>query len=187
MSRISIATIVSATLLAVGTACWIYADEPPRKWPKPTPPPPPSPIYHDVREKVPTEAEITRDLEEHSARLEYEIDQALDGKDEQRIADVFVFLLPELLQQEPERVVAMVARRAPGAPRDRWREEVTRQWVSLDQAAAVRWIKSLEGDERRDSSKLAVATLKPIDPALAQALGRDLLGEAEIPDLLTSR
>jgi hypothetical protein len=187
MSRNSIVSIVSATLLAVGTACWLYADEPPRKWPKPTPPPPPSPIYHDVKEKVPTEAEITRDIEEHSARLEYEIDQALDGKDEQRRADVFVFLLPELLQQEPERVVAMVARREPGPARDRLRDEVTRQWVSLDQVAATRWIKSLEGEERRDSSKLAVATLKPIDPELAKALGRELLGDAEAPERLTSR
>jgi hypothetical protein len=187
MSRTSIVSIVSATLLAVGAACWIYADEPPRKWPKPTPPPPPSPIYHDVKEKVPTEAEITRDLEEHSSRLEYEIDRALDGDDEQRREEVFVFLLPELLQQEPERVVAMVARREPGPARDRLREEVTRQWVSLDQQAATRWIKSLEGRERADSSKLAVATLKPIDPALAEALSRDLLGAAGIPDRLTSR
>jgi hypothetical protein len=187
MSRTSIASIVSATLLAVGTACWIYADEPPRKWPKPTPPPPPSPIYHDVKEKVPTEAEIDRDIEEHMSRIEYEIDQALDGEDGQRIEDVFVFLLPELLQQEPERVVAMVARRDAGPARDRLREAVTRQWVSLDQQAAVRWIKSLEGEERLESSKLAVATLKPIDPALARALDRDLLGEAELPERLTSR
>ncbi len=186
MSRTSIVSIVSATLLAAGAACWLYADEPPRKWPKPTPPPPPSPIYYETNEKVPTEAEIARDAEEHGARLEYEIDQALDGKSEQRREEVFVFLLPELLQTEPERVVAMVARREAGKARDRLRREVTRQWVVLDQEAAARWIKTLDGDDRRDSTRLAGATIKPIDPGPALGLGKEL-GVEEIRERLTSR
>jgi hypothetical protein len=186
MSRTSIVSIVSATLLAIGTAGWLYADGPPRKWPKPTPPPPPSPIYLESNEKVPTEQEIARDIEEHGARLEYEIDQALDGRSEQRREEVFVFLLPELLQTEPERVVAMLARRDAGKARDRLRQEVTRQWVVLDQEAAARWIKTLDGEERRDSTRLAVATIQPIDPGQAQGLGREL-GYDEKREHLTSR
>ena len=46
MKPTSIATLVIATLFAIGTACWIGAREPPTRkpYPKATPPPPASPI-----------------------------------------------------------------------------------------------------------------------------------------------
>ena len=67
MSRISIISIVAVTLLAAGTAYWLNASEGersraerPRTWPKPTEPPPASPNYTDVKESVPSEADIER-------------------------------------------------------------------------------------------------------------------------------
>jgi hypothetical protein len=177
MSRTSIVSIVSATLLAIGTAYWLNASEPRRKWPKATPPPPPSPIYHEVKEPVPTEQDIARQAEEHTARLQSEIERALDGRDEDRIQAVFVFLLPELIQLEPHRVVAMVAAREPGKVRDRLRTEVARQWVLKDQRAATEWIKSLEERERRAAAKVAVTELQPIDPLQATLFAKEFAAD----------
>jgi hypothetical protein len=173
MSRISILTKLSATVLAAGTACWLQASEP-RRWPKPTPPPPPSPIYHDVDEPMPTPEDIARVAEQHTARLQREIEQALAGQDRDRIEAVLVFLLPELLQVEPQRVVSMVAGLAPGRARDRLRDAVARQWVVMDQRAATEWIRTLEGDDRRASARQALMTLRPIDPVQATLLVKEL-------------
>jgi hypothetical protein len=174
MSRTSILSIVSVTLIAIGSAYWINAREARRPWPKPTPPPPPSPIYHESNERVQTEAEIERDAAEHTARLQWEIEQALAGKEADRREAVFVFILPELLQVEPERVIAMVASQAPGEARERLRTEVARQWVVRDLPAAARWMKTLEDRERRASAKAAISTLMPIDPSLASVLAKEL-------------
>jgi hypothetical protein len=173
MSRISRFAMVSATVLAAGAACWLQASEP-RRWPKPTPPPPPSPIYQDVDEPMPTPEEIARVAEQHTARLQREIEQALAGQDRDRVEAVFVFLLPELLQMEPQRVVGMVAALAPGRARDRLRDAVARQWVVMDPRAATEWIKTLEGDDRRASARQALTTLRPIDPARATVLVKEL-------------
>lgn len=173
MSRISILTIVSATVIAAGAAYWLQAAEP-RKWPKATPPPPPSPIYQDVKEPMPTAEEIERAAAEHTARLQQEIEQALAGEDDDRIEAVFVFLLPELLQVEPDRVVSLVASLEPGEARNRLRDAVARQWVVMDQRAATDWIKSLDDDDRRASARQALTTLRPIDPGQATLLVKEL-------------
>lgn len=173
MRRTPILTIVFATLLAAGAASWLDASER-RRWPKPTPPPPPSPIYEEVAEPMPTPEEIERAAAEHNARLQFEIEQALAGEDEDRVEAVFVFLLPELLQVEPDRVVNMFAKMKPGESRARLRDAVARQWVVMDQRALTEWIRSLDGDDRRASARQALTTLRPIDPAAATILVREL-------------
>ena len=83
---------------------------------------------------------------------------------------VFTFLLPELVQVDPPRVIAMVARQRPGEARDTLRTEVTRQWIARDPDAAVRWMKTLPEDERRASAATAVESIIAHSPAEAAAL-----------------
>jgi hypothetical protein len=68
----------------------------------------------------------------------------------------------------------MVAALAPGRARDRLRDAVARQWVVMDPRAATEWIKTLEGDDRRASARQALTTLRPIDPARATVLVKEL-------------
>lgn len=171
MRPISIASLVLIALLGVGVAFWIDAGEKPRRqWPKPLPPPPPSPIYTPSREPVQTEAEIEQQARDHNARLETEIERALISKNAQRRETVFTFLLPELLQVEPQRVVAMVSRQGPGEARSTLISEVARQWFSMDPVEAARWMKTLPEEERRASAAAAVEWIYPQSPAEATAL-----------------
>ena len=171
MRPISIASLVLIALLGVGVAFWIDAGEKPRRqWPKPLPPPPPSPIYTPSREPVQTEAEIEQQARDHNARLETEIERALISKNAQRRETVFTFLLPELLQVEPQRVVAMVSRQGPGEARSTLISEVARQWFSMDPVEAARWMKTLPEEERRASTAAAVEWIYPQSPAEATAL-----------------
>jgi hypothetical protein len=180
--------LVSAALVAAGTTTWLHAAEG-RRWPKATPPPPPSPIYQEVAEPMPTPEEIERAAAEHTARLQFEIEQALAGDDDDRVEAVFVFLLPELLQVEPARVVNMLAKMKPGESRSRLRDAIARQWVVMDQRATTEWIRSLGEDDRRASARQALTILRPIDPAAATLLVRELAVEGldESLERLTSR
>lgn len=188
MSRTSIFSIVSATLVAIGTAYWINARETKRPWPKPTPPPPPSDVYVESKEPVPTEEDIAQAAAQHAARAEAEIEQALHGTDEIRLQGALVFLLPELLQEEPKRVVELVARQQPGRQRELLRTEVTRQWVMKDLPAAAQWMRTLEGRERLDSVKVAIHLLQPIDPAQVTLLMKELsLGDIDVEGLVSAR
>ncbi|HYJ41440.1 MAG TPA: hypothetical protein VEW08_11660 [Steroidobacteraceae bacterium] len=171
MRQISIVSLILVTLLGVGAAYWIDAAEKPRRhWPKPTPPPPPSPIYTTSREHVQSQEEIAQQARDHNGLLELEIESALMGKDAQRREGAFTFLLPELVQVDPPRVVAMVARQPPGEARDTLRTEVTRQWMARDPDAAVRWMKTLPEGERRESAAIAVESIIGHSPIKAAAL-----------------
>src|SRR5687767_7152308 len=171
MRQISIVSLLLVTLLGVGAAFWIDAAEKPRRhWPKPTPPPPPSPIYTPSREHAPSEDEIAQQAREHNGRLEAEIEGALMARDSQRREAAFVFILPELVQVDPSRVVAMVARQGPGKDRDTLRTEVTRAWFARDPEAAVRWMKTLPENERRASAAIAVESILGHSPTEAAAL-----------------
>lgn len=189
MRPISIFTLVFVTLAGVGAACWIDAGEKPRRhWPKPTPPPPPSPIYTPSTEHAWTEEEIAQQARGHNARLEMEIERALANRDVRRREAVFTFLLPELLQVDPMRVVEMVARQRPGEARDTLLFEVTRQWIARDPEAAVRWMKTLPEGERRTSANTAVESIRPESPAEATALANELgIASVELPGLKASR
>lgn len=163
MKPIVIVILIAATLLGVGAAFWLGARDERRPWPKPPPPPPPSPIYTPSTERAPSAEEIARQLRDHNQRVELEIERALVAADPRKREAAFTFLLPELIQVEPERVVALVARQEPGETRDTLRTEVTRQWMSRDAPAAIAWMKTLNDEERHASAVTAVAAVAAHD------------------------
>lgn len=163
-----IAVTAFALFAAIGTAWRLDAREARKPYPKAIPPPPASQDFTDVREPPPDEAQIEAREREHYADHERRIESALKSRDPDEREAVFTFLLPELLQQEPERVVAMVARQIGGETRDTLRDEVARQWVDRDRDATIAWMKSLDDQrERRHAAKVAVEYLAPISPEQA--------------------
>lgn len=153
---------------AMGAAYRLDAREPRKPYPRAAPPPPPSPVFTPAREPAPSAEDIERLALQHNAALALQIESALYARDPHRRETAFTFLLPELLQLEPERATDMVARQDPGEARDALRDEVARQWISRDRDAAIRWIKSFEHEpERRASSQIAVQTLAAVAPAQA--------------------
>ena len=176
----SLATaLLATTLLLVSTACSPEdaARHPeqgtykrPKIWPKPTDPEPASPIYHDLDEKVPTEEEIARDIADHNAQLEAAVEGVLKDGDMLSRETVFVYVLPELLQVEPRRLVDLHARLAPGEARETLRTEIAQLWAATDPAAAARWMKSLGDPERRAAAVTAVTRIAAWDPKTATAL-----------------
>lgn len=102
-----------------------------------------------------------------SRQLALELERALAASDPQLRETAFNVLLPELLQADPARVVGMVARQEPGEVRDALRDEVTRQWITLNRDGAIEWIGTLDQAERRSSAAIAMRTLAAKDPAQA--------------------
>ncbi len=198
MSRASIISLVAVTLCAAGTAYWLKASERqavppssavrPKVWPKPTEPPPASPDYHELEERVPSEEDIEREAGEHNAVLERHIERALLGNDAQEREAAFVYLLPELLQVDPDRVVGLMSRLKPGEARDTLRTEVAQLWVHQDPAAAMRWMKSLDEPERRGAAIVAVTALAPYEPVQANTIARefDVRSEETVRRLLSA-
>jgi hypothetical protein len=152
----------------IGAAAWLAADESQRPSPGPAVAPP---IYTAPRRA----ADPGEKSDDHNQLLALEIERALVAADTQQRETAFNFLLPELLHAEPGRVVAMVAAQQPGEARDALRSEVARLWIVADPAAAVAWIKSLEGGERHAAADTAVAAIAarsaPEAVALADEFG----------------
>jgi hypothetical protein len=161
-----IAVTVVALFAAVGTAYRLDAREPKKPYPKATPPPPPSPVFTESKEVAWTEEQIAAQARDHNAQLQQAIERALTAGPQQREA-VFTFLVPELLQFEPQRLVDLLARQQ-GEPRDALRDELARQWITRDRDAAIGWMRSLEDEaERAQAAKAAVDSLAPIAPEQA--------------------
>jgi hypothetical protein len=169
MKPVPLFAIFSVTVLALGAAYLLNAREPKRYWPKPTPPPPASNVYHDVKEAMPSEADIADEARKHPARLEEAIEDAITSADAEWREAAFVFLLPELLQVEPQRVVDLLARQKPGPARDLLRTEMAQYWIGSDAVAAVAWMKSLDEQDQRASALTAMTTIAPVSPL--QAVG----------------
>ncbi|MES1263358.1 MAG: hypothetical protein ABUL69_03305 [Peristeroidobacter soli] len=176
MKRISLITLIVAALVGVGTAVWLNADEPRKTpyWPKPTPPPPASQVFETSRERAPTAEEIAEAASSHDQQLELTIERALAARDPQQRETAFTFLLPELLQVAPKRVVATVKRQEPGEARDLLLDEVARLWIQTDVPTAIDWINSLEGGERMSAANKAVSVIAARDPAGAIELADKL-------------
>jgi hypothetical protein len=182
-----ITSLLAVTLITLSTACSPEEGyKRPKVWPKPTEPPPASPIYHDVDEKMPSEEEIERAAGEYYSILETELERALMGNDLVRRETVFVHILPELLQVEPDRVIALHARLKPGEPRETLGTEIAQLWASSDAPAAARWMRTLEEDERRSAAMAAVTTLAPWEPRAALQIADefDLEKEKTLRELL---
>jgi hypothetical protein len=104
------------------------------------------------------------------AQLVAEIERVLVAADSRQRETAFNSLLPQLLQDQPGSVVAMVARQPPGEARDALREEVTRHWIGLDRDTAIEWIDTLPEAEKKASALTAMRTLGASSPALAVAV-----------------
>lgn len=166
--------MLAATLAGVGIAFWLSANEARKPWPKPTPPPPASPVFKTSKEPAITPEEIDQAARSHNERLALTLERSLMGKDAEQREMAFTFLLPELLQVEPERVVAMLAKQAPGPASDQLREEVARVWIQADTRGAVAWLKSLSAAERKLAANAAVAVIAERDPTGAIELAAEL-------------
>jgi hypothetical protein len=174
MNRTSIITLVAVTLAGIGTVLWLHATEPRKPWPKPTPPPPASTVFVPSKEHSSSVEEIEREALSHYQQLELAIERSLVAKDPQQRETAFTFLLPELLQVEPKRIVAMVVRQEPGDVRDLLRDEVARVWIQADERAAVDWIKTLDDAERSSAATAAVAVIASRNPGGAIELADEL-------------
>jgi hypothetical protein len=161
MKPTSIITLVATTLAGVGMAFWLSANEARKPWPKPTPPPPASPVFLPSKEHAPSVEEIELAASSHNQQLELAIERSLVAKDPQQRETAFTFLLPELLQVEPKRVVAMVAKQEPGDVRNLLRDEVARVWIQADKRAAIDWMKSLDETERRSAANTVACSNRP--------------------------
>jgi hypothetical protein len=181
MRRPSFTTFAAVTTLALaaafGGAYTLHADEAPAKrrpWPKPTPPPPPSPIYIASQEAVPDAAEIAAEAQTHNRRTALDLERALHAGEMHGREAAFTFLMPELIQLEPQLLVDMVAAQKPGEARDTLRTELARQWVVRDPDAAVAWMKTLRDDERHASAAAAVRAIGPAWPERTLAIADEL-------------
>jgi len=174
MKPTSIITLVATTLAGVGMAFWLGANEARKPWPKPTPPPPASAVFLPSKEQAPSVEEIELAASSHNQQLELAIERSLVAKDPQQRETAFTFLLPELLQVEPKRVVALMAKLAPGEVRNLLRDGVARVWIQTNERAATDWMKSLDEAERSSAAKAAVATIASRDPTGAIELADEL-------------
>ncbi|HTU67916.1 MAG TPA: hypothetical protein VMF52_18350 [Steroidobacteraceae bacterium] len=167
----TIPAIAAVTLVAlaatIGSAYYLRADEKRKPWPKPTPPPPASTIYEESKEAVPTAEEIAAEAATHNRGLALQIERAALGRDAHARETAFTFLLPELLQFEPQLLVDMVKEQPPGEVRDTLRTEVAQQWISRDRDAAIDWMKSLDDGERRAAASAAIHAIASAAPEQA--------------------
>jgi hypothetical protein len=130
----------------------------------------PAPIRSPMEQSAPSVNESASEAPERSRQLAIAIERALVSRDFQYRETAFNVVLPELLREEPDRVIAMVAGQEPGEARDALRDEVARQWITKDRDAAIEWLKSLEQAERTASATIAMRTLAAINPAQAIAV-----------------
>ena len=168
----STSAILIATVLIAGTTCAVYLSGARET---PTQDPASSPALVVARSTDTAAIELPERSAELSgadhARIQQialGIERALVARDPQQRETAFAFLLPELIELRPERVIAMVARQEPGETRDLLRDEVVRQWIVRDRDAAIAWMGSLENEaEREASAVLAMRTLAATSPAEA--------------------
>jgi hypothetical protein len=134
-----------------------------------------------VDEWIPSEEDIEREARDHNALLTVEVEKALGTADIVRRETVFVHIVPELLQVEPQRLIDLHARLEPGRQREMLCAEIAGQWTNSDPAAAARWMKSLEGGERRHAAVAAVTSVAFHDPRAALAMADELGVQHEEP------
>jgi hypothetical protein len=129
-----------------------------------------APSHSPTMQSAPSANEIVSSALERNRQLAIEIERALVSRDSQHRETAFNFILPELLREDPDRVIAVVARQEPGEERDALRDEVARQWITKDRDAAIEWMNSLEQADRMASATIATRTLAAINPAQAIAV-----------------
>ena len=111
-----------------------------------------------------------RDTRELREQLLPGIERALVSSDSRQRETAFNESLPKLLDEEPARVIDLVARQD-GETRTTLRDEVVRIWIRKDRDAALVWMGSFENEwERKASATIAIRTLAAIEPAQAIAV-----------------
>jgi hypothetical protein len=141
----------------------------------------PSPVHINwsTMQSAPSVNETASTAQERNRQLATAIERALVSREPHHRETAFNFVLPELLREEPDRVIAIVARQEPGEQRDALRDEVARHWITQNPDAAIEWMNSLEQADRTASATIATRTLAAINPAHAIAvadefgIGRD--------------
>ena len=129
-----------------------------------------APVHSPMPENASAANEIISSEPDRNRQLGMAIERALVSRDPQHRETAFNVVLPELLREEPDRVIAMVARQEPGEARDALRDEVSRQWITKDRDAAIEWMNSLDQTERTASATIATRTLAATNPAQAIAV-----------------
>ena len=130
----------------------------------------PARIHSPMIQSALSAHEIASTAQERNRQLAIAIERALVSRDSQHRETAFNFILPGLLREEPDRVIAIVARQEPGEARDALRDEVARQWITTNRDAAIEWMNSLEQADRTASATIATRTLAAIDPVQAIAV-----------------
>jgi len=162
-----ILTTAAATLIvlaATGVLWWINAGGKATPFPAAVPP---APVVRPGKEPARSRETIERDARRRNDMLALEIERALVSSDSMKRETAFTKLLPQLLQIEPARVTAMIARQEPGEIRDTLRTEVARLWIRRDRDAAIAWLKSLDAPERHAGAVSAVDALAAGAPGQA--------------------
>lgn len=160
--------LVSAALIAAAGAGYLFGARDTREQHAPTSARVAARSTHDAagtRSRA-TPAELSDADRARVDQIALGIERALVARDPRQRDTAFAFLLPELIELEPLRLAAMVARQEPGETRELLRDEVVRQWIVRDRDAAVAWIGSLEDEsEREASATVAMRTLAATSPA----------------------
>jgi len=161
---------VALTIVALGATLGrgaLDAREKRKPWPKPTPPPPASSIYIPSKEDAPTEEQIAAEAETHNRDVALQIERSLASRDSRGREAAFTYLVPELLQIEPQLLLEMLGRQKPGEARDVLRTEIARQWISMDRDATIAWMKSLDVAESQAAAYAAVKAIATVAPEQA--------------------
>lgn len=160
--------LVSAALIAAAVAGYLFGARDTHELHAPTSARVAARSTHDAAgtQSPATPAELSDADRVRVDQIALGIERALVARDPRQRDTAFAFLLPELIELEPLRLAAMVARQEPGETRELLRDEVVRQWIVRDRDAAVAWIGSLEaGSEREASATVAMRTLAATSPA----------------------
>ncbi|MES1263659.1 MAG: hypothetical protein ABUL69_04840 [Peristeroidobacter soli] len=160
MNTSSIVTLISAAAVAFGVVFAMRDASVPVAESRP-------PQINAAAKPMPLTGTVPHDSRDRSEQLTLDIERALVSNNPQQRETAFNVLLPELLESEPARVIALVARQQ-GETRDAIRDEVVRLWTRKDQNAAILWMGSIENEgERKASATVAMRTLAAIEPAQA--------------------
>jgi len=156
--------LIFALLGGAGAAVWWSVREP-RSTDSGASTAPVSTTAPDVAASTPSASGTSS---EHGAQLALEIERALVARDPRQRETALMILLPELLETDPGRVPALVARQQTGEARDVLLDAVARQWSRIDRGATVRWLQSLDSeDEKRAGARAAVDSLAASAPEQA--------------------
>lgn len=167
MKRIS-AIAGSIALVAAATGAMVLLGTGKERPPESASPPPAEASFAASAARATTPAEFRDAPPTRNEQIALAIERALVARNPHQRETAFAFLVPELIELDPDRIVAMVARQEQGETRIALRDEVVRAWIVRDRAAAVEWLSTFEDEgERKACAMIAMRTLAASSPPLA--------------------